>query len=171
MAMCFLILNWTHSSTAISLLYWEVPSYTQYSRCSLSSAKERGKITFSDMLACTFANTAPYALTFFTPASSYSNAPPVTSFLFCKSAFYPVICQPALLHGVILSRHGTWHFLSSLRFLWAHISSLSRSLWWIAALCYLFGNLQILQFIDWFVSKDSNHCWMSKESQRDDRGS
>lgn len=85
---------------------------------------------------CTLANSASYSLAFFTSQSWCSNA--LLSF---SVNLYLVSSQPALLHGDVLSWHGTGHFplLNSMSFLQTHFFSLSMSVWWTAALPYQSG--------------------------------
>jgi len=43
-------LLWTHFNRSVSLLYWGLHIGTQYSRCILTSAEEKGRITSRDLL-------------------------------------------------------------------------------------------------------------------------
>ena len=40
----FIALQWTFSSMPMSLLYWGAQDWTQYSRCGLTSAEQKGRI-------------------------------------------------------------------------------------------------------------------------------
>lgn len=100
-------LSWTLSSSFISLLYWEAQKWTQPSSCGLTSAERKDH--FSRPTDSTPTNAATKVKSF--PASW---PPAHTGAWGCSSP----------------GRYRPWHFplLIFTRFLWAHFSSLSRSL-------------------------------------------
>lgn len=71
-----MLLLWTLSSSSVSLLYWRAQKWTQHTRCGLTSAEGRERISFFDLLAtlhllmprillATFASRTHYWLTLY----------------------------------------------------------------------------------------------------------
>jgi len=129
-------------SMSMSLLYWRAHNWTQHSRCCLTSAEQRARITSIDRLAVLVLLQPRIRFTYFATRAHCWLVLNLVSLrtpkgLFCKVAFQPASsqCVPHML-GVVRAQlqDSALPVLSFMRFLSVHFSSLSRSLWMAAQL-------------------------------------
>lgn len=127
-------LHWTPSSNSIFLLYWGPLNWTQHSKCGLTSVEQGRRMASVDLLSklCLRHPRIPLAAW---PqvhiAGSYLpwHLPEFLAF-FCQVTSQLDGSQHILVHGAVSPRCKALHssLLNVLTFLWAHFSSLWKSL-------------------------------------------
>jgi len=126
---------------SMSALYWGAQTWAQHSRCSLTSAEQRGRIILLCLLAALHL-TQPRVLSTFFAAGAHCwlmvNLVSTRTSRGFSANLLSSWAAPSIYWcmGLSLPRCRTLHFplLNCMRFLSAHFSSLLRSLWLAAKL-------------------------------------
>ena len=109
----FMAAHWTLSSSSISVFYWRAQNWPQYSRCGLTNAEQRGRITSLGLLGNTLLNVAQNTSSF--PCGKGTLLAHVQpgvhqepQVVFCQAAFQLGGPQNLLVNGVISCQ--VWDF-------------------------------------------------------------